>query len=181
TKIFITDLDGNNVQKTGIHTPEAIIGNSPEWSPDGKSIAFLRPAKPNDQGRTNAVDTLFIYSTETGEERRYTPANTGLEAVRSSLWFHDGKSVLQTMQDSKGDKALYRVDLRSGEFKLTSLLSSKLSYISSDDKTYLAAPVGGRIVATNLNTGQERDVAAVPGHDFMILSPDDKTIYVHVG
>jgi prolyl oligopeptidase len=85
SQIHLVDADGgNHVQLTrGTHSSD-----NPQWSPDGKSIAFTA----NRTGKTN----LFLIPVSGGEAEQITDVKTG---VAPFLWSPDGKSIAFTMVD----------------------------------------------------------------------------------
>ena len=171
----VSALNGNKAQGE-----ETILGSLPVWSPDGKFVAFTRPVN----GQTGG---MFVYSLDTKDEKRYVlPAGFELEAMK---WFNDGRSLMPLLRDSKGDFWLYRVDLKTSEFKkIGPAQNSKPFAISFDDKTIYLSNAGeapkptacrmDNIVAMDVDTGKERTVARIPEPYARQLSADDKTLYM---
>jgi len=187
----VAGLNGSKPQEVNRVTPNPIIGASPQWSPDGKQIAFQRQKLQ----QSKLVNTLFVYSLDSAVERPYNASiNSTWNPVGRPLWFHDSKALLQLMQDSKGDKSLFRVDLsqadlKGAEFKqVVANLDSVPFAISSNDKTvyiYARGPnpssPGFRvdpIVAIDISSGQRMDVSNVSAPSNIVLSQDDKTLYM---
>jgi Tol biopolymer transport system component len=210
-KVLITEAGATNFHAASGHLPESFVGAELSWSPDGKRIAFNR-AGGGGQGRGNSsldagvlasglrtVGTdLLVYSLDTREERRYTPG-TGLQVVtgaKNRQWFRDGQAFLQLMEDSSGKFWLYRVDLKSGEFKQVAPtldylpLAGAGMVLSSDEKTlYLPTrgerptagntrPTDRTIMAIHLGTGEAKSVVTVSSPASIILSPDERTLYM---
>ena len=190
-QFWIANLNGNKPQDVNRSTPDSIIGVSPVWSPNGKQIAFKRQTL---RGSSELVDTLFVRSIDSPDERRYNASNSTLSPVDKPLWLHNGKALLQLMRNAGGDRSLFRVDLstvdvKGAEFKeLTTTVDSAPLAISSDDKTVYFLirgtnpSTGGsrmdRIVAIDIDSREQRNVSTVSEPDMMILSRDDKTLYL---
>ena len=158
----------------GVRELERFVGMAPSWSPDGKSIAFKR----RHPGIEDAYD-LVVHSTETGNERTI-PTSLGTSGNGAPQWFHDGNS-LRTGFGHTGPRAPYRIDLQTGEFKEIRTGGQ----FSLDDKTaYVVRREAGkpdRVMAVDLNTGQERQILDSPavGENqglAIALSPDGRTL-----
>lgn len=164
-------------------------GLSAIWSPDGGSLAYVRPSEP-------AKLELIIRSVATGEERSYQ--HDGISVV-SPRWLHDGSGVIVVVNeqvDGRENHAFHLVDVRTGTFRrlfdrdANGHSRTGVGAMSRDDKTlYLGmrdtptSPVTG-IVAVEVATGEERPVASFtpgtgPASSFGIaLSPDGATLAV---
>lgn len=79
--------------------------SSPEWSPDGRSLAFLRGKHPG----------VFILDVETGTEREIRT-----DVLKDSSWeclvrwSPDGKSLLALVPVDAGGSAIFQIDAQSG-------------------------------------------------------------------
>jgi Tol biopolymer transport system component len=176
---FVNALQGEYVHMVEVTlggsapAADAFSGIRPTWSPDGKSVAFKRH-HPGSDGYD-----VVIHSLETGEEK--TPlAGIGITGNGRPMWSHDGMSIMTGVKRGDGPSALTRVDLKTGEFKeLHTILG--VSALSLDGKTLYVAPEStpSRIVATDLDTGQERVVlASLPTRASIALSPDGRTLAI---
>ncbi len=92
------------------------VGNnfSPEWSPDGKSLAYISRRLPRYE---YGADILYIVSLETGEEREVVRPQEirSLGGIsRGICWSPDGRSILSSGHDKKG-QGIYVVDVKTGE------------------------------------------------------------------
>jgi dipeptidyl aminopeptidase/acylaminoacyl peptidase len=65
-------------------TSHTASDSSPQWSPDGKWIAFLSRREGDDQAQ------IYLISPEAGEARRLTRVSTGVSAIR---WFPDSSRL----------------------------------------------------------------------------------------
>lgn len=156
-------------------TAESFVGQSPSWSPDGKSIALKRP-----HPGASYYD-LVVHSLETGAEKAY-PTTLGTTGGGSfSLWFHDGNSVATRIGN-----AFYRIDLKTGDFKELPI-GLGLRGIAPDDKTvYVVNPSTQQVVSVDPDTGQKRQSFTLPlpagtknvflSFDHLTMSPDGRTL-----
>jgi Tol biopolymer transport system component len=177
---------------SGARIVRSFDGGGVAWSPDNKTIAFLK-------GRQGGID-LFFRSLATGEERRYTHAGLGQAQLR---WLHDSSAVIAMVQP-EGDAgraggALYLVDATSGSFKRLlgryseAYLRHPTSDVSPDDATIYAVvreyPESPQtpwkaIVGTDLATGVERRVVTFPGSGLsdgapgLAVSPDGTVLAI---
>ena len=78
--------------------------SSPEWSPDGKFLAFL----------SHFNRTLTIRSLATGEERRLPLRHTMSYALPVYRWAADSKSILISGTNAKGKDGIFRMDVQKG-------------------------------------------------------------------
>jgi Tol biopolymer transport system component len=187
-ELQIAELNTSTDQR-GDDALDTINGLLPAWSPDGKRIAFMRRPTPDSIARE-----LLVYTLETRDEKRYVPSSNIGDPVDTPVWLHNGQSILQFVLDPKGERTLYRVDLKSGEFKqIRPAVSTSNFVVSLDDRIYVAAPGAAApgacrmdtILEIDLRSGQQRQLASLPApdssslptSDSLVLSPDGKTLY----
>ncbi|MCP5119592.1 MAG: hypothetical protein GY953_53010 [bacterium] len=95
------------------------VNRSPDWSPDGRHLAYLTHVGTENQGLEFRV--ISIRSTETGEERQVdTPRLSYLNWLR---WHPDGRSFLVGGSDTNNLGGLYRIDAPTG--KVTPLIAGQ--------------------------------------------------------
>jgi len=145
------------VRSPGTLTREPLIGVGPSWSPDGKLIALQKR-------RGNSEFIRVVHSLDSGEERVY--AHSGIVAG-PARWLSDSTGFLETIRNENGTRSIYRVDVKTGEFKPVLTVDPSpdgtLGQLSSDDKTfYVQNSDWDSIVAFDIATGLQRTVFKLP-------------------
>ena len=145
----------------------------PEWSPDGKSLAYVsdRPGK--------RAWVLCIYSAETGKVREFYPD----KKYGFPRWAPDGR-FLYIMTSSQETQGIYRMDVQSGE--VTSFLAAGEegpvhSLQVSPDRAWIVyardSRPEGRIMRRDARTGQEKEIDRTPSYlGRLRFSPDGKRL-----
>jgi len=145
-----------------IETPHVGFKEMPQWSPDGKYLAYLSRRDPN--SNSERLNALEIQSTETGKVRELRPTLFHLLS-RRPIWSPDGSYLLVSGNDNQGRPGIYRIDAQTGES--TPVLTGAPGHIpvarglSPDGKTlYLgrADANGAVVIARDLESGREREV-----------------------
>lgn len=147
---------------------------TPNWSPDGRSLAGVVASEPS--------QSLIIRSMDTGEERELRIGEWTI-VWGGIRWTPDGKSlVLPASHAGKGDN-LIRIDVQTGQ--VTSLiplpaLGAVPRFELSRDGNIIFMPNKGRLTAHNLLSGQERVVIEKPGLYAGLVSPDGQRLLIAV-
>ncbi len=150
-------------------------GIAPEFSPDGKSIAFKR----HRPGGNEPNSDVFVRSLETGDERAY-PSTLGTSGEGTPHWFHDGKTIFTGLA-SNGARAYYQVDIATGDWKQMLAGVPNPDALSLDDRTLYVARGSGRalrIAAYDLANKTERTIVSLPdsARIAFALSPDGREL-----
>jgi Tol biopolymer transport system component len=184
--IAAMERGGVRIEGKALTITKKILGIYPSWSPDGRRIAFRR----RQSGGGDPL--LVIHTIETGEERVYR--RPGMKTA-PGWWFHDGNSFLLSARREDGQQCLYRLDLRTGEFKdiLTfgdEFLGTDYPIALDDRRIYLAGrstdtPLGlfNRVVAVDVGTGQRQQVFSLPRSGSIMgvhLSPDGRSLLLSI-
>jgi dipeptidyl aminopeptidase/acylaminoacyl peptidase len=100
TQLWLYSTDGKTRKQL---TSAGKKNTAPQWSPDGKLIAFC--AKRGEGKDADEMPQLYVIAPDGGEARRVTTLSTGVSSVR---WFPDSKRVAvisSVWPDLKDDKA----------------------------------------------------------------------------
>lgn len=106
TDVFVIDSAGGPMRKISDHDE---ADNSPRWSPDGKSIAFLGRLRERDHPK------IYVANASGGQaSRNVAPA---LDLIPSNLtWAEQGRALyLET--GVRGEAHLFRVDAKDGKVR----------------------------------------------------------------
>src|SRR5215213_6336601 len=106
TDVFVIDSAGGPMRKISDHDE---ADNSPRWSPDGKSIAFL--------GRIRERDHPKIYVAPAGGGQPSRNVSPELDLIPSNLTWAEAGRALYFETGVRGESHLFRVDARDGKIK----------------------------------------------------------------
>ena len=177
---------------------QAFAGADASWSPDGKSVAFVRVNGGVDVAAGRYA--LIVRSVETGDERLYP--HDGTSAV-SPQWLPDSSGLIVLVRpEGDGGRAggsFYRVDVKTGEFKwlfarvADDHIRSPITALSPDGRTLYVTvrkaqnpsiPTAG-IAGVDPSTGAERPIGTFPGAGLLgptvpgiAVSPDGASLAV---
>ncbi|MFO7732372.1 MAG: tetratricopeptide repeat protein, partial [Candidatus Aminicenantes bacterium] len=173
------DLETQTVIEPPALISQALMGanHQPQWSPDGRFLAFVSERKAEGAG-ANRI-TLWIRSTETGETRQI---KTDLESLYRPRWAPDSRSIFVL------SPSLRRIDVQTGRSTLLAenepgaymkfvapAADGKSVYYTSFD----FAQKRSRIVRLDLTTREAREIyrqEAPPDIGGLSVSPDGKQL-----
>ncbi|MDA2929243.1 tetratricopeptide repeat protein [Acidobacteria bacterium AH-259-O06] len=164
TDVYVASLDPDTgkLLSPPRRVTERFVGRSscPDWSPDGKYLAYISWRGPEWTGR----NIIVVRSVETGEEREFASEFTprGGRATGGFLrWSPDGRFILF---GSRG--GFYQLDTQTGHVTRIVQLPPTAAYgrtaeWSPDGKTVFysfrgTSPRGDHLVRRDLETGQEQ-------------------------
>jgi Tol biopolymer transport system component len=110
TDIYAAPLSGGKAERLPTRFPGR--NAAPEWSPNGKLMAFLSRRGTENYGQASRVIT--VRNLTNGEERDLHSTLAHIERVRFSP---DGKLLLASGSDSKGRNGIFIVDAGSGRME----------------------------------------------------------------
>lgn len=163
-------------------------GRSPDWSSDGKWLAYLS-IRTNIPSQGSSL-VLVIRSEETGEESELS-LDESLDSPAGLLkWFPDNRSFAVYASDKKGNNGVFRIDSQTGDVKPLFLFKEDHIFrspsISPDGKDiyYLIKTEKGtlsRIIKKDVETGEENVLIKAlrpETYTCTALSPDgNKIVY----
>jgi Tol biopolymer transport system component len=184
TKIAVATVDWNSGKIST--SQEFTQGIQPEWSPDGKSLAFkvLR--------LVNA--SLVIQSVETGQSREIQPKMTSFNWPR---WSPDRKSFLLQGTDDHARQGIFRMDATTGELQAVTIAGAGEGFgmpqwfpdgkrILYQSRPFSSGKSVKSIRERDLKSGHEREIASGAdladddaGRLTVVLSPDGRS-FAHV-
>ena len=152
----------------------------PEYSPDGKYIAYI--SVPTNRSADLSVS---IQSLETGKIQEFP--SKFLRNMGSLRWSPDGHSILVGGWDLKGNKGIYRIDTQSGIFTLIVPPVNTGSFYfltthawSRDGKSIFLGrlssnlPSVTQIMLREIESGTEKELYRGSGFLLLSHSPDGK-------
>ncbi len=185
------DFDTDKVLSGPTPMPQPYFGlsNFPQWSRDGKYLAYL--SKRDANSRNGQLNILSIRAIDTGQVRELHPdllmLNVGTLAY--PLWTPDGAALIVSATDKQGGQGIYRIDARSGATTPLVIRASGEARviiargIAPDGKTiYLERRDGSSntaaLFAHDLSSGQERELVRRDALAMTALSPDGRSLAV---
>lgn len=180
--VQVAEIDPASGKVVGMPRSASERGNTwaPDWSPDGRSLAFIVAREP--------TRTVVVRSLETGDEREFDFGERKIGLGASIRWFPDGKSIAVPAFEPGAGESLLRLDVATGRITvLMPLLGSFPAFeISRDGNSLFYVPghtgdTTRRLVARDLRSGREVEVVARPGFFQSAVSPDGRSLLMSVG
>jgi dipeptidyl aminopeptidase/acylaminoacyl peptidase len=122
--VFVIAAEGGDLTKISDHKEP---DNSPRWSPDGKTLAFLGSLEESSHAK--------IFLASSAGNAASTLAVNGLDLIPSNLaWAEDGRA-LYFETGVKGETHIFRVDVATKEFKQITRGSRAVRNFEINDKS----------------------------------------------
>lgn len=107
SEIAAVDLETRKVRRVA-----AVAASDLQWSPDGRSIAFVsNPLRPRDDRREN--EDIFVVPADGGSPRLLTPGTPRFRDTSPS-WAPDSRRIVYASEET-GYSNIYIVDVQTGE------------------------------------------------------------------
>jgi len=123
TDVWVVDANGGELTKISDHEEG---DNSPRWSPDGQTIAFLGAVPEKSHAR------IWLAPSRGGAASRL--AADGIDLIPSALRWAEGGKALYFETGVKGTSQIYRVDVAA----------RRAAPVTSGDRTVRAADISDR-------------------------------------
>jgi Tol biopolymer transport system component len=147
---------------------------TPDWSPDGRSIAAVDARQPS--------RAVIVRSMDTGEERELEVGERTIE-MGHLRWTPDGRAVVVPASEPGKGQTLIRIDVQTGQvtslMPLPGLSGMPRFELSRDGHVVFYLRPGG-IVAHDLRTGQETVIVDKQGLVLGAISPDGQGVAVTI-
>ncbi len=167
--IYTIPIEGGEPKKLAISPGQ---DRFPCWSPDGKSIAFIRYHEPPKE-KNNLIMNICIVHKEGGEVRQLTSESDKV-AYSNIAWSPDGKSIAYFSDE---EKAIRVIPVQGGESREVVKVEDVCSHSELDwsrDGKKLAYSSKGSIRVVSLDGGEPEEIKT--GLDAKVahisLSPD---------
>ena len=177
TELWLFPCDGGKARRLTAGDKDS----GPQWSPDGKWIAFTAKRKDDDEAQ------VYLIAPDGGEARRLTTLSTGALALR---WFPDSRRIAfvsWVWPDLANDKAQAKRKRERKESKIKAHVTERAEPRYWDH--WLADGREPHVFAADVVTGNARDLLAGtglalqpwdPSAEHYDLSPDGKELALTV-
>jgi Tol biopolymer transport system component len=166
-----------------VRSQRAGIRTGPDWSPDGKRLAYKSFASPEDRNRKRAQ--VSVLDLATGEEFHVDTGVSSPNPYMGVRWSPDGKSVLLIGARSVSESGIYQVGIPGGETRLlVSFPPQKVclqAAWSGDGKGvfYVLGNNPSRLLRRDLASGADAELASMDapvGLPRLAVSPDGRWV-----
>jgi Tol biopolymer transport system component len=160
-------------QRTGIRT-------GPDWSPDGRRLAYKYFSRIEE--RTQGQAQISIFDFEEGEELQIATDLSSGNPYLGPHWAPDGRSVLLVGSRAPEESGIYQVDIPGGASKLLVKFPPQkycfqTAWAPDGKSIFYTLGNPSKVLRRDLETGQDYEFATMQGAiglPRMALSPDGK-------
>jgi len=159
------------------------IRMGPDWSPDGKRLAYKSFAGPADRARGHAQ--ISVLDLTTGQETRVATSLASPNPYMGVRWSPDGRSVLIIGNGSASERGIYQVGIPGGETRpLVAFPPQKVclqAAWSGDGQSvfYFLGNNPTKLLRRDLASGTDAELAAMSapvGGPRLAVSPDGQWV-----
>ena len=189
--VYIVELDSKTGEilspSTKLSTRLEGLNKEPDYSPDGKHLAYVRAQNPS-ASMTNSDfggEVLVIRSLDTGEEREII---TGLDRIGFPRWSPDGQSILVVVRNKNNQKGYFRIYVQTGSTEtIISPAENKDLFgrheWSPDGRSIFYGLYNGtndtsQIIVRELKSGNEKVLYQAEGRLHLSLSSDGQWLAI---
>jgi Tol biopolymer transport system component len=150
---------------------------APQWSPDGKWLAFLK-LQP-DPGASRRRVTFVVRAVDSSQEREFPVPFGNVDDSTVYSWFRDSRSLMLVQHTAPSQTSFLRLDIESGQVRPLfnpPLAATPSAGISQDGRAIVYG--GTQLISRNIETGEERMLAKAP-HSPLVWptpSPDGRHV-----
>ncbi len=175
--IYVADVDPDTGQLRGppVNPARSFLGSnsSPDWSPDGRSLAYV---SRREAFGTNAR-VLVVQSLETGALKEY---HVPLLDMPTPRWSPDGRIIAFRGRDSRANRAVHFMDIRSGAIVSKYEIAADLAWSRDGEEIYFVRIAQGLL---KLDARSQAELmlylfpaGSLAGKEGLRLSPDGRWI-----
>jgi Tol biopolymer transport system component len=183
-QVFVAELDSTAPTGVGASIPVGgdyhVIPAAPEWSPDGRYLAFLTDKGPIFRRGSRGI---VVRSMATGDTHELVPNLAFIQSVR---WTSDGLGFFTIGFNKELGTGLYRIDAQTAEIEriATGDYIPGTKFAASEttiyfNLSYLGQEPRGTIVAHDLRTGEQQELYTSSGNSGpLAVSPDGSQLAI---
>jgi Tol biopolymer transport system component len=147
---------------TAVKSARTGIRSGPDWSPDGRRLAYKYFSKMDERDRGRAQ--IAIYDFGTSEEFLIATGLSSGNPLLSPRWAPDGSSVLLVGSRIAGENGIYQIDIPSGATKLLiqippEKICFQIAWSPDGQSVFYTLGNPSKIIRRDLESGQDVEFA----------------------